>query len=73
MRHSPATIPALFLPTMLRFLALILPVLLCACAGPRSLPPADVPAQAARPAEPSPEPLDPRIRPLSQEMDEAAQ
>lgn len=57
---------------MLRFLALILPVLLCACAGPRTIPPADVARQAGPPPD-SAELPDPRIRPLSQEMDEAAE
>lgn len=57
---------------MLRLLALILPILLAACAGPRPVPPADVARQAAPLADPAELP-DPRIRPLSQEMDEAAE
>ncbi|KQZ12755.1 hypothetical protein ASD44_00770 [Mesorhizobium sp. Root554] len=72
LRHSPAAFAALFLPAMLRFLALILPVLLAACAGPRAVPSADVPA-ARQPAPDPAEQPDPRIRPLSQEMDEAAE
>ena len=47
-------------------------VFLAACAGPRTVPTANVARQAAPAPDPAELP-DPRIRPLSQEMDEAAE
>lgn len=68
----PPLLPALILRAMLRPLALILIVLLAACAS-RERPVAPVAAgpAAVEPVEPV-EPLDPRIHPLSREEEELA-
>ncbi|QAZ41946.1 hypothetical protein C1M53_02130 [Mesorhizobium sp. Pch-S] len=55
---------------MVRPFILIPLVLLCACASGRPVPPA--PIRTAAP-EAAAEPLDPSIKPLSQELEEAGQ
>lgn len=54
---------------MVRPFVLIPLLLLCACASPRPLPPAPVKAVVPEAIEP----LDPSIKPLSQELEEAGQ
>lgn len=54
---------------MIRSLVLIPLVLLCACASGHPVPPSPIKAAAPEAAEP----LDPSIKPLSQELEEAGQ